>query len=735
MLAGKRKLGCCLFVLLQALSLFAQSPVQPTRGTQQTGRPANSLPANLFQANKSPVVSGRMEPSIRLDLFHGPATDFIPGSDASHFRSLDVGGFIDQSLKTEGVVAHKRTTVANDVRIRGSRAGQNIGAGSLWNPGRQDLDTALNKIFANNIDHLKVVKGPYSVRYGPGFNFVDMQFLRAPVGQEAGWGGTTSLDYETNGDVFYGRQHVWGGDADWGVRVNYGHGTGNDYLDGSDFQIPASFKSRDLFVTLGHRLDEDRHIEFSYIRLDQTDVEFPGLVFDIDYLATDGFELEYESVNGPFADRFFSEYWYNRTRFEGSTLREAKNRQIPQLRTTFFSIDGVSGFALTDVDGSSTGGRWSWTWELTDSEITVGTDFSYIDQTLNDIEPELPATDNNFPIPHSNAWDLGFFADYSERITADWVVRAGARADVMQSRSSEFTEGVPVPASFLKDAPLDQDFTMWSAYLTSRKNLDSNWWLDLGAGFSQRPPTLTELYADQSFIGTLQQGLTFVDGDPLLEPEKLKQIDVGLSWNYTNVRGSLTGFYSWIEDYITYDLTTPADPEFGLVNGVVFVNTDLATLSGFEFTNEIDITRRLTAFGKLGFVEGRDHTREKGARQLGGLLRSNQFGQNEPLPGISPMEAILGLHLGGEDDLWGVDFNARIVSNQDRIATSLGEIETPGFTTYDVRSFWQLTDSLVLFVGVENLTDKFYREHLDYRSGLGVTRRGVNGYFGMDFHF
>ena len=172
-----------------------------------------------------------------------------------------------------------------------------------------------------------------------------------------------------------------------------------------------------------------------------------------------------------------------------------------------------------------------------------------------------------------------------------------------------------------------------------------------------------------------------------------------------------------------------------MVNGIVFVNTDLATLSGFELNGEVDINRRLSAFGKLGFVEGRDHTREKGARQLGGLLRSTQFGDNEPLPGISPMEAILGLHLSGRDNLWGVDFNARVVSNQDRIATTLGEIETPGFTTYDVRSFWQLTNRLLLYAGVENISDKFYREHLDYRSGLGVTRRGVSGYFGIDFHF
>lgn len=711
-------------------TVVAQQPLRPAvRGTTSLSNGSlATLPNSLFRTDTSPssaVTVGNL----------GPATDFVWGNEASQLRSFDVGSFLDQSLNTDGVTSHKRTTIANDVRIRGSRAGQNIGAGSLWNPGRQDLDTALNKIFAYNIDQLSVIKGPYSVRFGPGFNFVDMQFLKAPIHDEPHWGGITSLDYETNGEVFYGRQHVWGGDADWGVRVNYGHGTGNDFEDGSDFQIPASFKSRDLFVSVGRRLSEDRHVEFSYIRLDQTDVEFPGLVYDINYLVTDGFELEYEDLSGKYSDRFQSEVWHNRTRFEGGTLRSAKNRQIPQLQTTFFSTDGVSGFAVTDVDGSSTGGRWNWTWSREASQFTVGTDISYIDQTLNDIEPALPAFTNNFPVPHSNAWDLGFFADYSRQVAIDWTVSAGARGDIMQTRSSEFTPGVPVAASVLKEAPLDQEFAMWAAYFTSKHQLICCWSLHAGAGVSQRPPTLTELYADQAFIGTLQQGLTFVDGDPLLKQEKLRQLDLGLNWEFARFRGSLNGFYAWVEDYITYDLTAPADPEFGLLNGVVFVNTDLATLSGFEASGEYDVSPVVTAFGKLSFVEGRDHSREKGARQLGGFLRSGVFGEQEPLPGIAPMEAILGASLKDPSNLFGVDFFCRIVSNQDRIATSLQEIETPGFTTYDIRSYWQLTDRLTFYAGVENLTDKFYREHLDYLAGLGLARRGVSGYFGTDFRF
>ena len=93
-----------------------------------------------------------------------------------------------------------------------------------------------------------------------------------------------------------------------------------------------------------------------------------------------------------------------------------------------------------------------------------------------------------------------------------------------------------------------------------------------------------------------------------------------------------------------------------------------------------------------------------------GFERSGVFDRNhESLPGITPLETRLGLRLQdpSEDRRWGVELSARIVDDQDRIAASLGEIETPGFTTYDIRAFrrhgpWLLT------AGIENFTDKNY---------------------------
>ena len=81
-----------------------------------------------------------------------------------------------------------------------------------------------------------------------------------------------------------------------------------------------------------------------------------------------------------------------------------------------------------------------------------------------------------------------------------------------------------------------------------------------------------------------------------------------------------------------------------------------------------------------------------------------------------------------------------MVAGQNSVATSLGEIATPGFTTFTIRSYWQATERLLLTAGVENLGNKFYREHLDPISGniLGVfplNRPGTNFYFGSQLSY
>lgn len=678
-------------------------------------------------------------PADRRSLAESPAADAVFSAEATGRRTSDIGSLLQNSKAAHGISIQNRTPLVNDTRIRGQRVGQVLASGSYWAPARMDLDTMVNKIDSRLIEDVIVIKGPYAARYGPGFRFVDFNFIQSPR-YENGYEmhGSSSATYNTNGEQWYGRQSFSGGSDDYGFHLSYGHQTGNDYETGEEgFFMPTSYKSRDIFGAIGFDLTDDESVEFNILRLDQTDVEFPGLVFDLNFLVTDGYEVTYTSEAPGFADRFVAEVWYNRTRFEGDTLRSGKNKLIPTLVNDLESASGDDGFAITDGDALSGGYRLENTYFTQEGHIAIGTDLILLNQELNDIEPNAPANDNNFPIPRSHSVDIGVYAEDVEQITDRIQVTAGARIDGVFTDARNRIDGVPEDFATLKDADLQQQFLLGTLYLTGEYRLSEWWTIDAGAGTANRQPTLTEMYADNSFIGSLQRGLTFLEGDPELNAERLYQLDLGTSYQDDQWTVGLHGHHAWIQDYITYDLVDPAGAIDGFPQGAALVNTDLATLAGFETYGQYAATDMVSLFGVMSYVEGRDHSRNKPARNSGFVDRSNERGKdNEPLPGIAPLETRLGVLL--QDPMpqkkWGVELMARIVDNQDRIAKTLEEVETPGFTTYNIRTYRRMNQWLVT-AGFENLTDKFYREHIDYRSGLGVFRPGMSFYTGAELTY
>jgi outer membrane receptor protein involved in Fe transport len=188
---------------------------------------------------------------------------------------------------------------------------------------------------------------------------------------------------------------------------------------------------------------------------------------------------------------------------------------------------------------------------------------------------------------------------------------------------------------------------------------------------------------------------------------------------------------------------------------VVYTNTDLATLAGAELFGQVEMTDWLTSFGTLSFVQGIDQTHRDRRRQAdpvtGSVLASSrrsdpatgQFAADtEYLPQIPPLDTRLGfrIHDRSPERKWQVEFSARVVNGQNAVATSLGERVTPGFTVFNIRTYWQATEKILLTAGVENLGDKLYREHLDPISGNILNadpffRPGTNFYFGSQFTY
>ncbi|MDA1013286.1 MAG: TonB-dependent receptor [Planctomycetota bacterium] len=705
---------------------------------QQTSL-AGSLDGRMFG---SPARNQSLLSQTRQSHARQPGTSVVLGSEAKGRLATDAGSLLRKSSSALGISTERRSPIVTDTRIRGTQNGQLLASGSYWFPVRQDLDTLLSKVDARTVSDVIVIKGPYSSRYGPGYSFVDFELLQTPRyenGQESH--GTSSLDYNTNGEQWYGRQTFYGGDRDYGYRVGYGMRSGVDYQTGAGVDMPASYKSGDLDFAFGFDLDERRSLELSYMRLDQNDVQLANQINILDYLETDAFEVTYTERDSDIADLITVEGWYNTTTVVGNAQDGGKREQIPMLSRTNFNnnFDGWNG---------SAGVSASLTWDIDLGKLTAGADLRYLKQEYNEllVWDLIAAPRSNFQIPKSYSANPGVFFELESEVDNDLTVTTGGRLDWVNMNAETDTKGAQTFGFALDEwisgqaGSFNQSFSLGQLFMTANYVIDENITLNGGAGFGMRAPTMTEMYANAPFIAVMPQfALTSPGGNPFLRPEKRYQIDIGAKADYGDFRGGVNGFHAWVVDYITLDfaglLRDPATGEIVLPS-YGYTNTDLATLAGFEMFLEQDLDDGVTSFAQVSYTEGRDHRRRGSNFAFSGATgRSFSTSAEEPLFAMHPLEARLGLRITDDENLWGLELSARVVDNQDRVATSLLEQETGGFTTYDLRGYLQATEAILIVAGVENLTDKNYREHFDARNVTTVFQPGINFYLGTEVNY
>jgi hypothetical protein len=699
-----------------------------------------------------------------------PARDQVQGGESLPLSATDVGNLLKKSSSASSANVQSKTPIISEPHIRGSRSGALAASGSHWVPARADLDTILSKFDSRQIASVDIVPGPYSVRYGPGFSFSDVQLVGSPRYSDGSQlHGATDAEYRVNGNQYFAQQSVLWGGADRGARFNYAVREGDDYRGGGRVPIPSSYRSKEMLLSVGRDF-ENQSLEVGALYLDQSDLVFPGYVFDIDALTTQGYTVRHAYRDSDLWDQIDTEFWYNETRFDG-------NAQNPAKRPFFPLLDLASYVGFTDVDSMSTGYRQGYSIGSFDNDgfqWTVGHDLRFVKQELNEISSgvtlglPIPYQDRNSPIPRSFQANPGAFMDFRQEISDTSLWKSGARADytgadIVADPSQLSNIGLGVfPASYRNIVGTDdyqRDFFMFSGFIGAEKQLSDEWGASCNVGYAQRPPTLTELYAAQPFMLMLQNGLNNLTGDPTLAKEQLIQFDVGIEYKSDRLRTGWRGFHSWAFDYITYEntrvLLIPPDGDVGQVS-LRYVNTDLATFLGTEWFGEFNPDSPFTPFASLRVVDGRDRTRNgrfatsngnafQSSEKVSGLNRGAFSGINgseeEPLPGIPPLEGRIGwrIHDTSPQQRWNIEVSGRLVNGQTRIATSLLETATPGFSVWDTRSVFLVpnTRGMVVALGVENMFDRSYREHFDFRNqnGLGILQPGANFYISTSLNY
>jgi iron complex outermembrane recepter protein len=693
------------------------------------GGPAFATPEDLPD-----VTAGRSPQNVPGP---EPNTVILSGTQAVTRDARDVGMLMYESPQAVGVSYFRRSSATNlFVRGYNSTMLQTQLNGQMWYQTRPDQDTIVNKIDSGIVSNVVVIPGPYSVMYGPGAAFIDIATLptiRSHDGCVASRFRSV-LNYDTNGQGYYARQAMDLGGVNYGVRANVGFRHMDDYRAGNGERFNSSFTYRDIDLAMSRDFADGSIVDFQYLRNDLTDAEFYGQPYDLDYSATNGFLGRYQGFDLGIADHLVLEGWYNQTQIAQGTRTEL-GVDNPGLRNPV----GGELFDMTIAQrsyGNSYGGRSVATYGDPGGDNTrVGVDFRGIKTSLQEQDrfefPGVGVLEGDRAVPNSEWLNPGILAQ-REVIDDFFAIRYGGRLDYVQTNPGEYPE---LPAEGLRNAT-QRNFGLISGFVSGDYAVNDVWTAGASIGHGQRAPTLFQLYADRLFVAGYQHGFTTMEGNPNLKEERVTQVDYQMIGDFNDARIMGRAYYAYVENFVTVEwlpnrvVETFPSP---VVNGYRFVNSD-SYFTGVEYNVDYQVFGGWSVFTNGAYTYGDDIGRFGGA-----------------VFGVYPFQTRTGVRFENGDLYrgYGVEFSARMVAAQDRVAnTNRGfvapfqeEQATAGFQTLDLRGYYRATRGMLLTAGVTNLADQAYMEHFDYRTGIGtpqnpsgrVLQPGRNFHFGMEW--
>ena len=364
--------------------------------------------------------------------------------------------------------------------------------------------------------------------------------------------------------------------------------------------------------------------------------------------------------------------------------------------------------AFSDVEAATYGGKLETRWNFGKKwKLFAGLDVTNIardghrdrlvmkDMKGNQLEEPKKFTDKIWQDSYVN--DYGIFAETKYFAGAGSIFNLGIRVDEVISDINDPDE------EFLALYPNlgHRTETNFSGTISYKKILSPNYSLEFSFGRGVRSAAMEERFI--TFASAGNDSYEYV-GNPNLKAEVNNQLEIGfkgkmqLSGAFQKLDFGTNVYYSHYENYIAgiidEDLHRRFMPTQEPVHPKVYRNLDKAFKTGFEVNAALDFASYFSFSSSFSYV----------------YTENEDLGESLPL--TPPF--VTRLKLGYEkENFWAsVDYN--ITSKQTNIAPSFGETETPGYELLDVKTGITLFDKLKIGVGVLNLFDTYYYNHLNY---------------------
>ncbi len=544
-------------------------------------------------------------------------------------------------------------------------------------PNRMDPPTS--QMSPNMTDRVEVLKGPHALRYGTGFgatiNFVPvaLRFTETPDIY-----GRVSSGYEGNGNIWRNEGQIGFSKKNYDLAIFGSWSQGNDYDAGNGQLVQADFNRGSFGANLGFKLSESNQLRFSANYNIARDADFPALPMDLREDDT----------------------WMLNLRHD---LRLDKNHLSSWTTTAYASfVDHLMDNLLKPLDprmlNASTnatthnfGARTEGVWNFEKSNLFAGMDFRQEGAEGTRVREFLMGP-NAGNIITDNAWQdgsigkTGVFAEFQynlENIRLIMSTRLELNTGNIDEPTPEFTQIYDET----EVTQFNPSFSLGATRSVSEK-IDLGIWL----GRTQRSAGLTERYINYFPVG---QDPFEMLGNPQLDPEVNNQLD--LTFNRKTPQSNITIdlYAGYLQDFISSVIVPELDPRLPTSPGVrQFINIRDAFKTGFEFSWSQEL------------LYGIQH-------QLGvAYTYAQDLERDEPLPEIAPLDFRYSLYGYFVDERLRPELMLRYVMRQSRISQEFGETSTPSFTLMDIKMNYQLTEAAKISIGINNLFDENYYEHL-----------------------
>lgn len=236
-------------------------------------------------------------------------------------------------------------------------------------------------------------------------------------------------------------------------------------------------------------------------------------------------------------------------------------------------------------------------------------------------------------------------------------------------------------------------------------------------GRSFRHPNLEELFfSGPATLGNAIPNIT-------VKPETGVNIDAGVRVRKSRYTASFNYFNNDYRNFISFE-TVSSSPSIGLI--LQAVNFAKLRIQGFEFDSEYSFNAgrsNFTPFITVAYLRGQ--ISEATNPFTGATLR------DVPADNISPLKAVAGLRWEQSARRFWAEYNVRAQAHVERVSPLLSEspfliaqdlFALAGFGVHTVRggyNFQRESSRVALTLGLENLSNEFYREQFQFAPSRG----------------